>query len=166
MGAQRMRTRQGGLTLFEVIAMMTIVAGLSFGAAAAWGEGGWAMVWGALRGAFFGFAGYFVVMMALMTLLALALRWRPMFPTCRQGRCKDTDYRYLYLDEAAPQAHQQLQDSHGGKLLRCACGTVYLDSLRDRRFYEVAEDGSLRPFRRYRPFGRWQPDTGEAPAPS
>lgn len=97
----------------------------------------------------------------MFTLLWIGLRYRPSFPRCKSGRCRDTDHRYLYLDAEATGHHKWLQESRNGKLVRCGCGTLYLDSLRDRRFYEVLDDGSLVRYMQYSPFGRWQPAGGD-----
>lgn len=152
------------MNLFELIAIVGIVIGLIIGFWASIDEGAWAAILGALRGAAIAYGGYFASMIALLTLFSLGLLYRPFFPRCKAGRCRVTDYRHLYLDTEATGHHKRLQDSTEGRLVRCGCGTLYLDSLRDRRFYLVLDDGSLVPYMRYSLFGRWQPDKGELPS--
>lgn len=152
------------MNLFELIAIGGIVIGLILGFWSSIDGGAWAAIRGALRGAAIAYGWYFASMIALLTVLSLGLRYRPFFPRCKAGRCRDTDYRHLYLDAEATGHHKWLQDSMKGKLVRCHCGTRYLDSQRDRRFYEVLDDGSLVPFMRYSPFGRWQADKGTRPS--
>lgn len=150
------------MNLFEFVAICCIVLGLVLGFSAGIAKGAWAAIGGALLGAAVAYASWVAAMIALFTLLYFCMRYRPTFPRCRMGRCRDLDYAYLYLDAEATGEHKRLQDSMQGKLVRCKCGGLYLDSLRDRRFYEVLDDGSLALYMRYRPFGRWQPDKGEA----
>jgi hypothetical protein len=149
------------MNVFEFLAICGIVLGLVLGFSAGIAKGGWAAIAGALLGAAVAYASWVAAMIALFALLYLCMLYRPTFPRCRSGRCRDTDYTYLYLDAEATGEHKRLQDSMMGKLVRCKCGGLYLDSLRDRRFYEVLDDGSLASYMRYRPFGRWQPDQGE-----
>lgn len=156
-------SRQRGLNIFEFIALLGIVFGLAYGFTASIGDGAWEAILGALRSGAIAYGLWIAGMMALMAVLSLFLLYRPSFPRCRTGRCRQTDYLYLYLDSAATGRHKQLQDSLQGKIVRCRCGTLYLESDRERRFLEVREDGSLAPFMRYQPFGRWRPDRGEPP---
>ncbi len=121
------------MNLFEFIAICGIVLGLVLGFGAGIDKGIWAALGGAVLGAVFAYAWYVVSMFALLTLAYLFLLYRPMFPRCRSGRCRDADYTYLYLDVEATGEHKRLQDSMMGKLLRCKCRGLYLDSLRDRR---------------------------------
>jgi hypothetical protein len=158
-----MPSRQRGLNLFEFIALVGIVFGLAYGFSAALDRGFWEAILGALRGAAIAYGWWVAGMFTLLAVLWLFLRYRPMFPVCRSGRCKQADYLYQYLDSPATGQHKQLEDEYQGKLLRCRCGTLYLESHRDRRFYEVRDDGTPVPFMRYRPGGRWQPDS-DAPA--
>jgi hypothetical protein len=153
------------MNLFEFIAICGIVLGLVLGFGAGIAKGAWAAIAGAFLGAAVAYVSWVAAMMVLFALLYLFLLYRPMFPRCRSGRCRDADYTYLYLDVEATGEHKRLQDSMMGKLLRCKCGGLYLDSLRDRRFYEVLDDSSLAAYMRYRPFGRWQPDQGERQLP-
>jgi hypothetical protein len=157
------RHRQRGLNIFEFIAILGIVFGLAYGFTASVEKGIWDAFVGALRGGAIAFGWYVAGMLVLLTALSLALVYRPSFPHCRTGRCKHTDYLYLYLDSAATGRHKQIEDAFQGKIARCRCGTLYLDSLRDRRFYEVRDDGTLVPFMCYRPFGRWRLDPGKPP---
>jgi hypothetical protein len=153
------------MNLLEVVAILAILFGLASGFWASIDVGVWAAIVGALRGAAIAYGWFFASMMAMCTLLWLGLLYRPTFPRCTNGCCRDLDYTYLYLDSEATGHHKRLQDSTEGKLVRCGCGTIYLDSLRDRRFYAVLDDGSMVPYMRYSPFGRWQPDTRPSEAP-
>jgi hypothetical protein len=161
-----LRHRQRGLNIFEFIAILGIVFGLAFGFSAALDQGFWEAVLGALRGGAIAYGWWVAGMFMLLMVLWLFLRYRPMFPVCKSGRCKQADYLYQYLDSPATGQHKRLEDEYQGKLLRCRCGTLYLDCSRDRRFYEVRDDGALVGFMRYRPLGRWRADKGEPPRPA
>jgi hypothetical protein len=150
------------MNLFSVFAWLCILIGAGFGAWAAYRRGWAEPLWDVLRGAGIGLAYFFVVMLVMLTVLALGERYRPSFPLCRNRKCAGPDYRYLYLDSPATGREAELQDSTGGLLARCGCGTTYLISRRERRMWEVLPDGTLRAYLRYRPFGRWQPDPADA----
>ena len=146
------------MNLFSAFAWLCILVGAGFGVWTAYRRGWAEPVWDIARGAGIGF-GYFVLtMLLILTVLALGEWYRPSFPRCRSGKCSASGYRYLHLDEPATGEDARLQESTGGLLARCACGTTYLISRRERRMWEVLPDGTLRPYLRYRPFGRWQPD--------
>jgi hypothetical protein len=146
------------MNMFEFIAILSIVAGLATGFWYALDRGMMAAVFAALRGGAIAYACYAVGMLALMGLLWLGLLYRPFFPRCRNGRCRQQNYRYLYMESGAAGQHEALEKTTTGKLLRCGCGTIYLDSLRDHRFYEVLDDGTLVPYMRHTPLGRWRAD--------
>lgn len=151
------------MNIFEVIAILGILAGLALGIWFAADGGMWAALLGALKGAAIAYGAFVVAMIALLAVLALGLRYRPAFPRCKNGCCGQTDYRYL--DEKSPESvqHQALLKGRVAKLMRCGCATLYLNSLGERRFFEVLDDGTLLPHMRHSPFGRWQPDAGDAP---
>jgi hypothetical protein len=150
------------MNLFGVFAWLCILLGAAFGVWRAYQHGWASPLWDVLRGAGIGLAYFLLTMLLIFSTFALGLLYRPHFPRCRSGRCKDTDYRYLYLDSAAAGRDAELQESTGGQLAQCKCGTTYLISRGERRMWEVLADGSLRPYLRYRPFGRWQPDPADS----
>lgn len=154
-------SRSRGLNLFEVIAILLIVAGLSYGFTRGLEEGLSQAAIGAAMGAGAGFAAYFALLVAIMLPLWLFfVLYRPQFPRCRTGRCKDTHYRHLGQDEM-PELRERLRAA--GKeawLVRCRCGTLYCSSLTEQRFFEVSDAGELQPFMRYRPYRRWERDPG------
>jgi hypothetical protein len=149
------------MNLFSAFAWLCILTGAAFGVWTAYRRGWAEPLWDILRGAGLGLAYYLLTMLLIFTVLALGLRYRPSFPRCRSGRCTDLEYRYLYLDSPATGDDARLQESTGGLLARCGCGTKYLISRRERRLWEVLPDGTLRPYMRYRPFGRWHPDPAD-----
>ena len=146
------------MNVFELIAILAVTFGLVWGIYGAADAGLWPALRGGLIGAGKGFLGYAAFMLSILTVLALGLRYRPMFPRCRRGKCKDADFTYLYLDTAPLDADKELEQKYQSKLLRCRCGDLYLRDDRARKFYEVREDRTVVPFLRYRIGGRWQPD--------
>jgi hypothetical protein len=151
------------MNLFEFIAILSVVGGLVTGFWYALDRGVMAAMLSAIRGGAIAYGCWAVGMFALMGLLSLFLLYRPFFPRCRNGRCRQQDYLYLYLDTEAVGQHKTLEDTINGKLVRCGCGTIYLESSREQRFYEVLDDGTLVPYMRYSPFGRWRADNADAP---
>lgn len=156
------------MTIFELIAILAIIGGLVWGIFAAAGGGLGAVVKGALLGAGKGFLFYTLLMLCVLVPLAIGLRYRPQFPRCRKGKCREMDFRFIYdtisPDEAADERDKELCKQHkGGLLVRCACGDIYLRSDRDRKFYEVREDRTLVPFMKHRFCGRWRPDEPVVP---
>ena len=152
------------MTLFELIAFLALTFGLVWGIYGAADEGLWAALRGGLFGAAKGFLAYAAFMFSILTVLALGLRYRPMFPRCKRGTCKDEHFTYVYLDTEPPDADKQLEQKYQSKLVRCRCGDLYLRDDRARKFYEVRKDRSVAPFLRYRFAGRWQPDETAAAA--
>jgi hypothetical protein len=157
--SQRARCR--GLNIFEFIGLLLISGGLGYGLMRGLDAGLWEGFKGALLGAGVGWLSYVVMMLLIMVpLWAFFAFYRPQFPRCSAGRCKDTHYRHLGQDEM-PELRAKLAAS--GKeiwLVRCGCGTLYCSSLTEQRFYEVTGEGELRPFMRHRPYRRWEPDAG------
>jgi hypothetical protein len=148
------------MNLFELIATITILAGLVIGFVHAFGGGISTALVGALRGAGYAFGAYTMWLLSICALLALALGYRPSFPRCKTGKCTARRYRYLSLDSAKDSARAALPEGASGMLARCECGTLYLRSTSERRVWEVTDDGRLVPHMRYRPFGRWRADSG------
>jgi hypothetical protein len=146
------------MNIFEFIAILALTFGLVWGVYGAADGGLWAALRGGLVGAGKGFLGYAAFMLSIMAALALGLRYRPMFPRCKRGKCKDEHFTYLYLDTEPPEPDKALEQKHQTKLVRCRCGDLYLRDARARKFYEVREDRALVPFMRYSFCGRWRPD--------
>src|SRR5262249_1685261 len=116
------------MTLFELIAILLMIGGLVWGIWNAAGHGFWATFKGGLFGAGKGFLWYAAFMLTIVAMLAIGLRYRPPFPRCRSGRCKDSDFTYLYLDSEPTGADKELEQEYGDKLVRCRCGELYLRS--------------------------------------
>ncbi len=149
------------MNLFDLIAMLLIAVGLVVGFVCAVDHGAWAALMRALSGAAKGFIVYVVFMFLILVVLRIGLTYRPPFPRCRSGRCTTEHYTYLSLDAETTQ--ERITTGKGDMLARCRCGTHYLRRLDDRRVWEVASDGSLVPYMRYKPFGRWRPDPEVTP---
>jgi len=107
------------MNLFEFVAIIAIIFGLAYGFLTSLDEGAWEAILGALNGAAIAYAWFFVSMMAMMTLLWLGLHYRPTYPRCKNGRCKQLDYTFLYHDNEPTGQHKWLQDSREGRLVRC-----------------------------------------------
>jgi hypothetical protein len=148
------------MNVFEFIALVALSFGLVWGIYNAADGGFWAALLGGLRGFGMAFLGYAAFMFSILTVLSLGLRYRPMFPRCRHGKCKDSQFTYLYLDTEAPPGDRELEQTHRSKLVRCRCGDLYLRDDNKRKFYEVREDRTIVPFLKYRFCGRWRPDDG------
>ena len=84
---------------------------------------------------------------ALLRLLDLWYRWRPLRPVCREGKCSSDDYKLLDCSE-------------GRAVFFCRCGTKYVKTR--NRFGEILDDGSVRPYmKRTGILSRWQEDRGK-----
>ena len=102
---------------------------------------------GALIGAALGLVFAMCVQAALTYALGEWGRRSPPRPKCRSGRCNSDGYRLVSTVE-------------GGSVWACLCGGRYL-SYR-RRFFELLDEGNLKPFMRWRgqPVG-WELDSLE-----
>lgn len=73
-------------------------------------------------------------------------KWRPMRPTCRNGRCVADDYEWL-------------RTTSDGDVFACGCGDTYLLSSRGcsqtTHFWRLSTDGAPRPFMKHSLVGRW-----------
>ena len=148
------------MNLFEFIALIAIVGGLVYGFTRGLESGIWEAILGALKSAGIAWLWFAAGMLVLMVLLWLMLLYRPYFPRCRNGTCGQRDYQVITTDLAgAPQLSGEGR-SKTGMLVRCRCGTRYLESLGEHRFYEVTSEGELQPYLRFRPYRRWEPDPG------
>ncbi len=119
---------------------------------------------GGIAGSFMGLAAHFLFWGGLFVLVQLVEWWRPSYPTCRQGRCGPDGYTPLLPSESEKHAEADrelalrmvLDDI--GLLVRCRCGDRYVSSRKQRQLLEVGPEGTLRPYRYHRPFGRkWLP---------
>ena len=148
------------MNLFECLAIVMLIVGFVIGAVTAFDGGAHAALAGAFKGAGLAYAWFVGGMFALLSALALGMLYRPPFPRCRNRLCRAHDYRHSSLGAPAGGRDAEIEQRLDGKLVRCRCGTLYIRSLRERRFYEVHAEGGLAPFMRYRPFGRWRRDEG------
>jgi hypothetical protein len=76
----------------------------------------------------------------------LWMRWRPILPICRCGRCNHREYRYV-----------ESTDGNTGRIVRFSCpqcGRIY--ELSRNQFYEIAADGSIEPYMNHTKWGRWK----------
>src|SRR5262245_12199800 len=129
------RARSRGLNLFEFIALLMIVFGLAWGFTRGLDEGLWDATVGALKWGGIVWRGYVSLMLCIMVPLWLFLLYRPFYPRCRSGRCKDRDYRPLGEDEMQ-ELRATLKDRQP-LLVRCRCDATYCYMLGEQRFYEV-----------------------------
>jgi hypothetical protein len=94
-----------------------------------------------------GFFGLWVGLAALARfsdfLIAIIYSGRPPRPACRTGKCHSLDYKFESL-------------SNGQYDYRCQCGLHYRKC--GRRFLEVQDDGSVRPYRIWKAFRGWFPE--------
>ena len=152
------RKRSRGLNIFETLAILLIVGGLAYGFTRGLDEGVWEATLGALKWGGIAWLWFVALMLCVLVPLWLFLLYRPFYPRCRSGRCKDRDYRPLGEDEM-PELRAMLRDKQA-LLVRCRCDAVYCSILNEQRFYEVTPSGELRPYLRYRPLRRWEADPG------
>ncbi len=153
------------MTLFQLTFIFCAVSGTVIGAGlgASYGE---TLLPGLLVGAGLGAAAgivvYVLLVMCLFQLVRFCEWWRSPRPPCRQGRCGPNDYEFLAgcedLSEADKQLVQRMRQEHLGFLYRCRCGDRYIPNNDHSQWLEVAPDGTLRPYRYHKPFGReWLP---------
>lgn len=84
-----------------------------------------------------------LVLAVVVGLSFLAVWWRPSFPRCKTGKCKDAlDYERLGTEGDVTR-------------YRCRCGIEYL--LSPDGTLKVVESGETIPFMRHTRFGRWKP---------
>jgi hypothetical protein len=105
-----------------------------------WGKAGWGAggVIGILRGVF--------LFYAVVLVDYLYHRFRPLRPTCRQGKCRSNDYGIKIVVKGASSESEN----------RCKCGDIYVR--RENRFMLVQPDGSTKPYLARKPFHNWEPD--------
>jgi hypothetical protein len=135
------------VNIFQLLVLVGIVvAGCYVGRhlASYWG------IPGLIGGFILGVGSAVLVFGGLFRLVMLWHRWRPMRPPCRNGTCMSDNYRVVSWtrDEA---------------VFQCGCGAKYVE--KRRRFMELAEDGSAKPYMIKRGFtGRWERDEPGLPA--
>lgn len=109
----------------------------------AWLLGGRIGVWGYVLGAMLGILAAHFSIHTVLWLIEAVWRGRPPVPDCRRARCGFIDY---YVEDEAP----------GPKTYLCRCGIRH--RRRGLRYVVVEEDGTEKPFLRWRPFRGWFPD--------
>jgi hypothetical protein len=110
-----------------------------------WGLLGW------ILGAPLGFGTGIIVLKTVFGLPAHVWhKFRPLRPTCRKGVCQAQDYELL-------------KATSEGSTFQCKCGDKYFRLGTTGRFLEVLPDGSLRPYMKRKPFGKWEPDADQPP---
>jgi len=95
-------------------------------------------------------AGFFCLIGAAKVVLFISSRAMPIRPMCRNGKCGANDYKFLKITK-------------DGSVFQCRCGDKYFRLRAAARFLEVLPDGSLRPYMKRKPFGKWQPDQDQPP---
>lgn len=113
------RTYCRGLNIFEFVAILLIVGGLSYGFTRGLDAGPWEATVGALKWGGIAWVVFAAWMLCVLVPLWLFLLYRP-YPRCSSGRCKDRDYRLLSEDEMA-ELRAALRDSQALQV-RCRCG--------------------------------------------
>lgn len=131
------------ITLFHVlwlifVAMCSRFAGRKL--VVYWGNAGWVV------GVLVGIACGFLLIYVLWLLSSFYYRFRPLRPTCRQGKCHPEDY------EIRPVLNDGFLESEN----RCKCGDTYVR--RGNRFLFRRPDGSMQPYMVRKPFQDWEPD--------
>ena len=133
------------MNVFELVMLVGVIA--------------FAYTMGQFLGASYGICGWIVGVGvgALVPVLALHFLRRcygpgsPLLPSCRQGKCRENDYRHL-------------RETSEGNLFKCRCGDKYL--LSGNQFMEVLSDGTTRAYMILRrPGGMWG-GTWEVESPS
>ena len=134
------RRLERGVTLIEIIVVVVYLAIILSSTIYGAQTHGW-------LGLFFGLALSICVPIGIIALLSWFEKWLwvgvPSLPACRNGRCHAEDY------------HVEFQ---GGDLIYiCRCGLSFRKH--QRRFFEEKEDGSQKPYLRWRSFRGWFPET-------
>ncbi len=95
--------------------------------------------------------------------------WRPHRPRCARDTCDDSDYTLIRYEPNPSEGEQRLltrvEREKLGLLLRCQCGDLYIHSYSRRQLSRAELDGTTRPSKHCRLFGRWRPDTRPRSAP-
>jgi hypothetical protein len=142
----------GGVYGFDIGSRRGVLAGFAAG------------VLGAVVGLLGTLLAAFLLAFLLSPLDALLERfarwWRPYPPACENGACAGRDaYQRCEIPEEVVKRVRGLCRSG----YRCKCGNVYAtghDYGMQRRFLRVLPDGKIRPYLRFRIFGRWRADDG------
>ena len=131
------------ITVFELLGVSFIcICAISAARKLAvyWGRAGW------IAGGLVGIACGFLFIYALWLLSDVYHRFRPLRPTCQQGKCHSADYQInVVVKEGSWEAEN-----------RCNCGDTYLR--RGNRFMLRRPDGSTQPYMLRNPFRNWEPD--------
>jgi hypothetical protein len=104
-----------------------------------WGKVGW------LVGGLIGILSGVLLLYSLWLLAEFYYRFRPLRPTCRNGKCRSDEYEINVV------AKEGLWESEN----RCKCGDTYLRS--GSRFMLLLPDGSTQPYMLRKPFHNWEP---------
>lgn len=171
MQLRRQHFRSGEVGLTELLMMVlfgsAVIAGVFTGVRLASSYGFAAQFVGALVGPIIAIVVAFVALLLLCTIILdpfdrLSRWWRPYPPTCENAVCTHSSGYALYdLPDDLVQRWKGLSRSG----YQCRCGFVYAggyESPLRSRWVRVMPDGTLRPYLRHRPFGRWQPDDHHA----
>jgi len=70
-------------------------------------------------------------------------------PPCKNGKCRGAGWLFRRTDYV-------IINFAGSFAYRCRCGDVYVQQ--ERRFLQSLSDGSLRPYKTWKPFRGWFPD--------
>ena len=142
------------MTLIEFTIVVCVVLGVAAGLVGGAQFGALEAVGVALGG---GVAGVLVVVLlfaALMMTIRFGEWWRPIYPTCKNGKCHYDEYELLAFSKELSELEQQHQKRGQGIVVRCACGNRYLYSSTHRRFMELRPDASAVPYMVHKPFAR------------
>jgi hypothetical protein len=147
------------VTMIEIVAMLVLLAAGGVGSTLAGRRYGWTgYAWGFLAGS----VGLYIALL-LPVLLGLAVQkafeailfGATRFPPCRRGYCKSS--RWFFRD-----GDYRLEHSTHGDVYRCRCGDAYLKQ--GRQVMIVRDDGTLQPYKRWKPFRGWRPQIGASAA--
>ncbi len=138
--------KNNGQTLIELLSLIALISLVAVGATTGWQ---WRGSIGAALGVLVAVGGPFVV---VKTLVYLEQHWWvgvPSIPSCRTGKCQKKDYILTLI---------------GSDLVyTCRCGDKYTKA--KGRFKQLMDDGSRRPYMRWKPFRKWEYDGQPSDAP-
>jgi hypothetical protein len=128
------------LNIFELLMFSSI-------AAAGYICGKWLSIYYGIIGLFSGIIlGASLALGAWLVLFKLShlyVKWHPIRPICKNGKCSFRNYKLLEWKDRV--------------VFQCRCGTKYLK--KGRRFMEILDDGSTKPYMKIHGFfGKWKED--------
>jgi hypothetical protein len=79
----------------------------------------------------------------------------PVYPICRNGKCKGARFAGLGLYEGGRGDYEPVQRGGECGYVRCRCGDVYQKRIAEKTVVHVLADGTAVPYMAWKPFWGW-----------